>query len=101
MITPIEDTPADSLIRELGDVLVAAHAGRLDAYMVAAIDRAILETTRVVGAAIRDPGQVGVSREVEGLDRAQALNDFEAHGSVPLNSEIQQHENLVWKPWMP
>jgi hypothetical protein len=27
-------------------------------------------------------------REVESLDRAQALNDFEAHGSVPLNSEV-------------
>ena len=27
-------------------------------------------------------------RDVESLDRAQALNDFEAHGKVPLNSEV-------------
>lgn len=27
-------------------------------------------------------------REVESFDRAQVLNDFEAHGKVPLNSEV-------------
>lgn len=52
--------PVDDLIRDLGALRVAADAAQADAIARTAIEEAIWEATRAIGATIRQPGSLTI-----------------------------------------
>lgn len=100
-------TPVDDLIRDLGELRVAADATRADAVAQRAIEAAIWEATHEVGATIRDPGsEAALSRAQAAIRRTatliSALTSEDARSrriaSTAIGLRLVTRTRRDWKP---